>query len=211
VAKGGRAKVSPSRPYWLGKLELDWLSVWVHALASVLSQGGWAEVIGFAASIVSLLGVPSAVWKAKQAQNAADAARRAANDMRTRIVTFEITSTLSMAIEQIEGLKSLHRNKAWPSALERYSPIKRTIIGIRERQTGLSNDHKAHIQSIIKVLTDLERQAELSIRNEKEEPDISKANRLLSDGLEKLQTILHTLEPTSDGAKSRVRKNEDVS
>lgn len=167
---------------------------WLHELAAALDATGLPTLVGFVASLVALIGVPGAFWKAAQARKSADAASQAARDALERLSVFESVASLSAAIEQIEGMKELHRRKAWTLAVARYSPIRRALNAVRQREERLSDEHLRDLQAVVSLLGRMEQELDSALTRGKVEPNPSRLNRQLSGSLDRLQALLHHLQ-----------------
>lgn len=176
----------------------------VRQWGSWLDASGWAVLIGLLASIVSILGVPFAVTKAWQARTAAEAARAAAREATEQLSRFGSIANLSTTIEQIEGLKELHRRGSWNLAVTRYSPIRRALIGLREEGVLLTPDQMRDIQAAITLLGRMEQVVDRALAQRETELDLSRLNQQLSLILDRLQSVLYQMQRvTSEGIGGR--------
>jgi len=77
--------------------------------------GDVASVIGFAFAMVTLL----------LTKRAAEAAKRAAVEVRNRLNRVNTVADFAEVVATIEEIKRLHRVKAWEISLDRYSFVRR--------------------------------------------------------------------------------------
>lgn len=166
----------------------------VRSWGAWLGASGWASMVGFAASLVSIAGVPFAVWSAWRASRAAEAARAAAREATEKLSRFSGIVSLSAMIEQIEGLKELHRRGSWSMAVTRYSPIRRALISLREEGTVLTQEQMRDVQGTISLLSRMEQVVDKALAQDKAELSSTKLNQQLSINLGRLQAILHQIQ-----------------
>lgn len=177
---------------------------WLHDITRALEVSGAATLVGFVASLVGIAGVPLAIWNAWRARRAAEAARAAAREATDKLSRFSGIASLSTVIEQIEGLKDLHRRGSWSLAVARYSPIRRALIELRTTGALATPDHLQTVQATISRLGKLERVVDKALANAETEPDLSRLNQQLSTSLDNLQAVLLQLQRADlDGTNGR--------
>jgi hypothetical protein len=173
---------------------VDQLVAWI---VSWLNGTSVDEVLGFAASLVALLGVPSAVWQAWRARSAAEAAEVASRNTLAKLSTLRTISQLSAVRERLKDLKAFNRLHAAGEAIERYSLLRDALVEIRAGELGFDDEEQRSLQQTITILAELER--ELDRAREAGAPHIgfADANAQLSDELDRLSDLLARLERRS--------------
>lgn len=162
---------------------------WLTTVAAWLQTTGVGDLVGFVASIAGLIGAWAAFGQARGAKIAARAAQR-------RLAEFDTIVTISAAIERLQALKVLHRDRRWEIALNRYAAYRRDLIAIRHRDRGLQDSEQAVIQDAIFLLAQMEAKVE-RIRDHGETADAASLNRLLSTAIDDLQSLLQRKQARS--------------
>ncbi len=121
--------------------------------------GSIASLIGV---FVSLFGLGIAIVQIRKLRGETQAAREAAEETRSALDKEIASISLARVNERIEGLKDLHRQGEWNRALDRYPEIRRTLIDIRVRHPGMSDEQRASIQNVVTSLGRMESSIERS-------------------------------------------------
>lgn len=120
--------------------------------------GNIASAVGVLIAIVGFGLTLRSVWKSKAAAMGAESAVK---KIREDIRTIDTVSDLSSAISIMEEIKRLHREKAWPVLLDRYSSLKRLLIAIRGANPDFSDDFKTALQAAIQHINNIDKQVEI--------------------------------------------------
>ena len=119
--------------------------------------GSIASLAGLA---VSLGGLAIAIWQIKKLRGETRAANEAAAETRRALQREVAGINLTRVNERIDGLKELHRRGEWDRALDRYTEIRRTLIDVRFRHPGLSEEQRETIATVVAGLRRIENAVE---------------------------------------------------
>ncbi|MBZ0257778.1 hypothetical protein K8I31_17070 [bacterium] len=146
--------------------------------------------LGAAASIIGvIITVGGFIWTLIYAKAAQDAAREAVNEIQQSKTIVDV----STAIQVLEEVRRLHREKAWAILPDRYTVLKKALVVVLSENVDLSEEHKTTLTKIVKHISIVEDQIEQLIECEDKEVDIPMFNRVLSKALDKLNEMLAQL------------------
>ena len=121
---------------WLGatecRLALKWILVcnWIKNELDRRQNQLWRGPQFFAehwGDIASVLGFAFTIWFLIQTKSAADAARDAAIQSRSKLLLIDSVSDCAAAISMMEEIKRLHRSATWSIPPDRYSTLRRSL------------------------------------------------------------------------------------
>ncbi|MDP8244570.1 MAG: hypothetical protein P9L94_10855 [Candidatus Hinthialibacter antarcticus] len=149
--------------------------------------------LGAAASIIGvIITVCGFIWTLIYAKAAKDAAREAVNEIQQSKTIVDV----STAIQVLEEVRRLHREKAWSILPDRYTALKKALVTVQSENPDLSKEHKAVLTKILRQISIIEDQIEQLIESSKKQVDIPLFNRVLSIALDKLNEMLTQLPKT---------------
>jgi len=102
---------------------------------------------------------------------------------------YETVSALSEVIAIMDEVKRLHRMGQIDPLLDRYSALRKALIGVRRLSPTLSESMDIQIQSAIATLVKIEDAVE-RVTAEGSSPDYVQLNRLLSRNIDGLYSVL---------------------
>ena len=89
--------------------------------------GGLASVIGVPLALIS---VAFAIWEARRARSASEAATQAAEQVKQELTRYVLIANFERAFALIRHIKSLHQTNGWTEALTQYEFLRSTTIEI---------------------------------------------------------------------------------
>lgn len=153
-----------------GLLELDWFS-------------DKAGLIGLALSVIGFIITGRASLQAK----------RAAEDMRSKLLHFDSVVGIQTIIEKLDHIKQLHRKGAWDYLPDHYSRLLRLLFDVRSGQPNLTPEQNTVLQRAVVTTRRLE---EVSVNShlEPHSPDAKKVNRQITAQMVDLSELLSQLK-----------------
>ncbi|MCP8939290.1 hypothetical protein NK718_12255 [Alsobacter sp. SYSU M60028] len=150
-------------------------------LASI--AGVFISVIGF---IVTFIGV-------RRSRTAAEMAAQASIQTRNNIKLFETVSSFSSVISSLEEVKRIHRTEHWLILPDKYSELRKVLVGLRAANQHLSEEGKSAIQSTISNLLDIESKVERGLKTTAS-LDSVKFNKIVSGDIDRLTAMLEEIK-----------------
>jgi hypothetical protein len=157
--------------------------------------GDLASIAGVA---ISVIGFVATIVNVRRSKSAAERAESAAREARSTIRTFEALSEFSAAIAIMEEIKRLHRVGHVDILPDRYSALRKVLIGVRRLIPSINNDLDTKLRSAITALATMENYVEGRI-SDKVPPDIPRLNSILSREIDGLQAALVDMTLASGG------------
>jgi GTP1/Obg family GTP-binding protein len=148
--------------------------------------GDLASVAGVIISVVGFVVTVINVWRSK---SAAERAENAANEARRVIRAYQTISDFAAAISLMEEIKVLHRSPQIDMLLDRYSSLRKTLIGVNRISSSLGDDASSKIQNAIATLASMEDLLE-ETKATGQQPDFARLNRLLARDIDTLHGVL---------------------
>lgn len=157
---------------WLGKYRVNEYSDFLGLVITI---------IGFAFTLRGL-------WRSrKTAEKALDIAEKVRDDLHK----VDTVDALSRTIAAMEELKRMHRKSEFDSLPERYSSLRRTLIGIRSSATIFTQNDQALMQRIVSQLVGFEKNVEACIaKRELEKINFLKMNQHISSAVDEVHVVL---------------------
>ena len=90
----------------------------------------WGDVASALGIFVSLFGLGWAIWEARGARSASEAAEAAAGETKNQIAHHLQAVELQRAIGLIERIKTLHDNERWEASTEHYQNLRAMLSDI---------------------------------------------------------------------------------
>jgi hypothetical protein len=149
--------------------------------------GDLSGVLGLGISIVGFLVTAIAAIKAK---NAAQAARRAAAEMKSELNKFDIVKNLSETMMSLEEVKTLQRNGVWELLPAKYAEIRKGLLTAKLLAPGLTPAHRKAIQSAIQTCASVENEIETALAADDVPSDVPGFNQALNGHIIELQVVL---------------------
>ena len=141
----------------------------------------WGDLSSVAGVIISLIGLTWAVGAAHGARSAAQAAEKAAGDARTTIGRHLLAIDLERSINQIQRLKSLHRDGRWDVALEQYQALRAMVSAIVAHSPESETQLRERLSSARTLFREIEEYVETRVAQGLGTADITKLNGQLND------------------------------
>jgi len=145
--------------------------------------------------MASVAGLGITFWtfmKVRSVSVAADAARR---EMRERLSSFATLSDVSAAISMMDEIKRLHRAKGWQVRLERYSALRKLLLGIHTYNTALTKDQKTVLIAAVSQFKIIEDRVERACASGKEDDlKLAQFNRMVTQQIDALDQLLISIK-----------------
>lgn len=171
-----------------------------QAFASWLADSGTSDVLGLVGFLVTVVGFVATLINVRRSRKAAEAAREAAEEVRRRISTFETVRVLASAVAQMRAVQSDQRSGRLNGLPGKYGEIRGTLIGVRERAPGLSEQQRTSIQATISLLAKTEHDLDRILAAKETWVNMARINKLLSERTDELIKLSHELERSAIGA-----------
>jgi len=146
-------------------------------------------LVSIAGFVWTLIGVHRSREAAKQAKEAAEAAR-------DEIFRSSAMIELSAAAAAMQEIKRLQRDGKWPELLDKYSALRTSLISIRASRPNLEERHKTVMQSAITQVKSIEEKVEQAL-SKQQQPNAAKLNSIMSDHLDQISEVLGVLRSRS--------------
>lgn len=149
--------------------------------------------LGAAASIIGvIITVGGFVWTLLYAKAAKDAAREAINEIQQSKTVVDVSS----AIQILEEIRRLHREKAWEILPDRYTALKKALVFIQTENQIINTTQKINLTKIVRQISIIEGEIEKRNDNEDHFVDVPRFNGVLSIALDRLNEMLAQLPKT---------------
>jgi hypothetical protein len=151
--------------------------------------GDVASVIGFAFAMYTLL----------RTKRAAEAAKRAAVEVRERLNRVNTVADFAAVLATIEEIKRLHRVKAWEISLDRYSVVRRLLVSIQESSPSIGDVQRAVLAGAIEQFRTMEQTVERArSRNAQDDLDLARLNKTAARVLDDLNGVMISIRQAAD-------------
>jgi hypothetical protein len=110
----------------------------IRELAAWSMTSGWGEVLGLAASVIAIVGVPGALLQAWRARAAADAARLAALETRSRIALLDAVHKLAATVAKLDELDERLAAGDGSALAKSVKAVRREVIGVLSQRSRLT-------------------------------------------------------------------------
>jgi hypothetical protein len=142
------------------------------------------------ASVVGFLGFTLTIWQLRQTRTAAQAARKASDDVRQSFVHYDTFIELGRAKESLSALKILHRDGSWAIACDRYQLARHALATVRDLHVGLPASAQLSIEASIEELSRINRLVERYLANvTSRPPNAADLNTSLSGQIDSIHDI----------------------
>jgi hypothetical protein len=155
--------------------------------------GDIASVVGFGLTIIGFAVTIFGVWRSK---NAAEQARQAAIAARESIANYDVIAEFSSVMAIMDEVKRHQRQRNWPILPDRYSALRRHLVGIRGSQALLTDGDREVLRAAIETLAGLERIVERAVASTGVPPKPDKLNEIVSQQVDEIQSVLLSLQRT---------------
>ena len=141
----------------------------------------WGDILG-------LIGLAITIWQVISAKSAAEQARKAAEEVKVRILTLDTLSEISSAIALLEELKNLQRLQAWELLLDRYGSLRRRLVRIEHMAAEVDRLQFSNLLKQFRIIEAEVEQARNSGRYE--DVDSAKFHKLVSRQIDELESLM---------------------
>jgi hypothetical protein len=159
------------------------------SISQWIAENHVGDLASLAGVAISIVGFVVTVWNVRRSKSAAERAEAAAKEARRMIRGYETVSALSEVIAIMDEVKRLHRMGQIDPLLDRYSALRKALIGVRRLSPTLSESMDIQIQGAIATLVKIEDAVE-RVTAEGSSPDYVQLNRLLSRNIDGLYSVL---------------------
>lgn len=160
---------------------------WLFRTVGDYRVGDFASIIGL---LVTLIAFVVTLWNVLRSKRAAEKAEQAVQQMRQVLTETNTIGEFSTAVGIMDEIRRLHRAGAWAVLPDRYSTLKRCLIGIRASNPAISDPHKTKIQGAIAHFTGMEQKIEQVLANNSAPPNVARLNKVVSAQLDSLAEVL---------------------
>lgn len=152
----------------------------------------YSDVVGLLVTAVGFFFTLLGLWRSRKiAFQALDIANKVREDLRK----VDVVDALSRIMMSMEEIKRLHRRRDTEGLPERYSAIRRTIIGVRSSGVFFTEDDQTFFQGLITHLAAFERKVEISLnKNTEKSLDFIKMNKIISESNDRIHDVLMTIK-----------------
>jgi hypothetical protein len=148
----------------------------------------WGDLSSLAGLVVGLPGFIITIILLLKSKNAAEAAEAAADETKRGFERVLTLTDLTTAVATGEEIARLQRKEAWSTVVDRYTHLRRLLIGIREENPNIAPEHKKAIQGTITQVILLQEKVE-KVSMQAEKPDIPRLNSILSNQMDVLEAL----------------------
>jgi|SRR5579871_1160903 len=154
----------------------------------------WADVASVGGVALSAVGFIITILKIRRSQTSAEAAAKAASDVRERLTIASSINDLTQLMNELEELKPLHRAAAWGILPSRYTNLRRQLLAVKEMYPNLSRKQRSDLQGIITQFRTIEEVVERSLPTGSSPLDAPSLNRFAAEQSDKLHAILVSVQ-----------------
>ena len=149
----------------------------------------WTTWLGIGIGAGGLFASIAGVVFAFLARRAAKSAEQAAKDAREALSRNLSSVDIERAVELINRLKDLHRNRDWGQAIWLYQILRRTLTEICvSLPSGFEQSRKA-LESVVPEITQMENQVGHSLRENLEPEDVPLFDEILNGAQQELESL----------------------
>lgn len=149
----------------------------------------YSDVLGLAITIV---GFAFTLWKVSRSRQAAEAAKKAAQETKAELRQIQLAIGLQSVIAELEEIKSLLQSQSWVHLAGRCSRTRQNLIQLRHSSSNLPENTSTAIQSVVANLRTFEEKALAIGRGENVPANIGRMTNTTLDSVDKLSEILST-------------------
>jgi hypothetical protein len=153
---------------------------WMKSLVDWLATSKVAGVVGGLGLLVTVVGFGITLYQVRKSRTAAEAAARSANQVRQTIEHFDAIAECATAIQALEEIERMHRAGPIGGLPDRYTAVKKGLIGISRVKPGPSEAHRTELQDAIVQITMLKNTVEKLIAQNELRVNSSKLNDITS-------------------------------
>lgn len=157
------------------------------------------DLSGMLSIAISLVGFTATIFNVAKSRTAAQRAEEAAVEAKNRIMFYDTLSNVADAVSAMEEIKRHQREENWKLLLERYSYVRKLLIGIRVTHPRLTDDQQSALQGAIKYLYDAEISIEQALRKDDIPDNASRITALMSKHLDNVRQVLAELKSVASG------------
>jgi len=137
-----------------------------------------------------LAGLAIAIWASLSAKNAAEQARDAARQVKDRIATLDTLADVSAALAIMEEIKRLQRAGAWPTALDRYSALRRHLNRVAEMSPGLTDAQRKELAGSIYEFRRIEKKVDRGVASGVKGLNLANLNDVVSREIDRMERVM---------------------
>jgi hypothetical protein len=153
---------------------------WITSLVDWLARPKVAGAVGALGLVVTVVGFGFTLYQVRKSRTAAEAAEKSANQVRQTIEHFDAISECATAIQALEEIERMHRAGPIAGLPDRYTAVKKGLIGISRVMPGPLQTHRTELQAAIGQITTLKNTVEKQIAQNESRVNSSKLNDITS-------------------------------
>lgn len=147
------------------------------------------------ADLASLVGFALTIWFAWRAKTAAEQAREAAREVKTRLATLDTVADVSAAIATLSEIKTLQRLRSWDLVLDRYTALRRQLVRISK--ANLAEAQSSDVSGALARFRIIEEKVErASATRQHEQLDAADFNTILANQIDALEGAMMAIKRT---------------
>lgn len=153
---------------------------WITSLVDWLARPKVTGVVSALGLVLTVGGFGFTLYQVRKSRTAAEAAERSANQVRQTIEHFDAISECATAIQALEEIERMHRAGPLGGLPDRYTAVKKGLIGISRVKPGPSEAHRTELQDAIAQITTLKNTVEKHIAQSEAQVNSQKLNGITS-------------------------------
>ena len=118
---------------------------WPFASGNAAAVAGWGFWIGLLGLLASGIGFAVTFVQLRRTRTAAQEAKRASDEARTRVASYDMIFELSKAASALEAIQSHIKREDWAEAFHGYSNARIALVKISELPSTLSESAKNQV------------------------------------------------------------------
>ena len=149
----------------------------------------WGSIVGLLGFLASVGGLVYAFL----ARRAAKSAEQAARDAREALSRSLSSVDIERAVELINRLKDLHRQRDWGQAIWMYQILRRTLTEIRASLPAGFEQSREDIEAFLPEMTQMENSVRRSLHHDSEPEDGPVFDEMLNGIQQELESLQSTI------------------
>jgi hypothetical protein len=171
-----------------GDLTVEWMLDWI----AKYRINEYSDVLGL---VITIVGFTVTLWTVLRSRSVASEALSVAKKVRDDLRKVETAGAFASAITAMEEVKRLHRKGELDHLPERYSQLRRSLIGLKGSNHLLTSEDQTAIQEAIAQFGAFERQIERSLASgDASKINFPKMNKLVSVNIDRLHMMVVRLK-----------------
>lgn len=150
----------------------------------------WGDLASVMGLLVSIVGFVIAVEQIRSSRRAAEQARDAAAEVRSRFRDLDILAAFTEVLGVLAEIKRLHRANAWNTVVDRYATARRLLVAISHMLRDGKYYDGEEVSMAVHQLLILEPRVERALATSKSPPSISNTNAILSKMEDDLAVVM---------------------